>query len=88
MLGGIGFSLRGYIIPVLYGGAMGMLVGEWYTRLKLNNMRLEQNDKQLRSLINNLPDFVILKDGEGRAGRMLTQSGKTYLDLHANNIGD
>lgn len=66
MLGGIGFSLRGYIIPVLYGGAMGMLVGEWYTRLKLNNMRLEQNDKQLRSLINNLPDFVILKDGEGR----------------------
>ena len=66
MLGADIFVPRGYIIPSIYGGVTGTIIGGWYVRLKINALRLEQNDKQLRSLINNLPDFVILKDGNGR----------------------
>lgn len=66
MFGADIFAPRGYIIPVIYGGVTGTIIGEWYVRLKINALRLELNDRQLRSLINNLPDFVILKDGYGR----------------------
>ncbi|MDD2921070.1 MAG: HD domain-containing protein [Anaerolineales bacterium] len=66
MLGADIFALRGYIIPVLYGGITGVILNEWYFRLKNYSRQIEQSEKQLRSLINNLPDFVIFKDGDGR----------------------
>jgi PAS domain S-box-containing protein/putative nucleotidyltransferase with HDIG domain len=66
LLGELNLEPRGYIMPVLYGGATGFIIGEWYLRLKQNERQIMENSERLRTLINAMPDFVIFKDGNGR----------------------
>ncbi len=63
---GLIFAPRAYIMPILYGGATGLILGEWYIRLRQNALQIELSEERLRALINALPDFVIFKDGEAR----------------------
>jgi PAS domain S-box-containing protein/putative nucleotidyltransferase with HDIG domain len=84
---------KAYIMPILYGGLTGWIIGGWYTRLKTYSMRIEEDEERLRTLVNALPDFVIFKDGQGHwldvneVGKQLFQfeddsyRGLTDLDL-------
>jgi PAS domain S-box-containing protein/putative nucleotidyltransferase with HDIG domain len=74
LLGELNLEPRGYIMPVLYGGVTGFIIGEWYLRLKQNERQIKENAERLRALVNALPDIVVFKDGEGR-----------WLDV--NNVG-
>ena len=57
---------RAYIIPIIYGGMTGLMLGEWYLRLRQNAQTIEASEERLRALINALPDFVVFKDGDGQ----------------------
>lgn len=57
---------RAYVVPILYGGITGLVLGEWYLRLKQDALIIQENEERLRTLVNALPDFVIFKDGAGR----------------------
>ena len=74
LLGELNLEPRGFIMPILYGGVTGFIIGEWYLRLKQNERQIKENEERLRALVNALPDIVIFKDGEGR-----------WLDV--NNVG-
>lgn len=84
---------KAYIMPILYGGLTGWIIGVWYTRLKTYSARIEEDEERLRTLVNALPDFIIFKDGQGHwldvneVGKQLFQfkddsyRGLTDLDL-------
>jgi PAS domain S-box-containing protein/putative nucleotidyltransferase with HDIG domain len=88
---------KAYIVPILYGGLTGWLIGLWYSRIRLYSARIEEDEERLRTLVNALPDFVIFKDGLGRwqdvneVGRQLFQftddsfHGQTDLELVKSN---
>jgi PAS domain S-box-containing protein/putative nucleotidyltransferase with HDIG domain len=87
------FVARAYVVPVTYGGITGLIIGEWYLRIKKDAMLIQESEERLRTLINAIPDFVIFKNGEGRWLDINTASrkffsfsngdyyGKTDLDL-------
>ncbi|RJP48039.1 MAG: HD domain-containing protein [Anaerolineaceae bacterium] len=74
IMGGVALTPRGSIMPTIYGGITGFIIGEWYLRLKQNARQIRENAERLRALVDALPDIVVFKDGEGR-----------WLDV--NNVG-
>lgn len=95
---GMVFVVRAYVVPVVYGGITGLIIGEWYLRLRSNSQQIQESEERLRTLIDAMPDFVIFKDGSGRwqdvndASRSLFKfptsqyRGKTDLELAKENI--
>ncbi|MFN2145954.1 MAG: HD domain-containing phosphohydrolase [Anaerolineales bacterium] len=81
------FNPRAYLVPVLYGGITGLVIGEWYLKLRRDAVEIEEREEQLRTLINAMPDFVILKDGAGR-WQELNNSGATLFGFENISIAD
>jgi len=71
---------KAYVVPILYGGLTGWLIGSWYARLKDYSARIKENEERLRTLVNALPDFVIFKDGQGH-WQDVNEIGKKLFDF-------
>lgn len=57
---------HGYIIPFIFGGTTGVVLGFWYLRLKEANLCLRLKEKRYRNLYRNTPCLLHSIDKEGK----------------------
>lgn len=76
----LGVSLlkaRGYVVPFLFGGVVGLLLGSWRVKLKQKVAQLEKSEKRFRDLIETTSDWVWEVDNNG----VYTYSSPQVRDL-------
>jgi PAS domain S-box-containing protein len=62
----IPLSLNGYLLPFLFGGLAGLLIGSWELRLQGFSRRLAESERRFRSLYQNTPVMLHSINADGR----------------------
>ncbi len=70
LIGAPVFILKGYLVPVFFGGTSGVLLGLWIIRLKAANREKEREKENLRVTLDSIGDAVIALDVNGNITRM------------------
>ncbi|MCK5077194.1 MAG: response regulator [Calditrichia bacterium] len=64
-LGAQPFALKGFIVPVFFGGTSGLFLGIWIFKLKFAFQKIEMQKENLRITLNSIGDAVIAVDNNG-----------------------
>jgi len=66
VLGASAWTLKGYIVPVLFGGSAGAIIGLWYLRLKLYAQEALQSEERFRTMADYTYDWEYWIDRQGQ----------------------
>lgn len=65
LIGADPFALRGFVVPILFGGAVGVLLAMANARTRLENHKLKKNNDTFRALLNATTESIFLLDIHG-----------------------
>ncbi len=64
LIGAPPFQLKGFIVPVIFGGGSGLMIGLWILKLDRSRKEVLKQRENFRTILNSIGDFVVSCDSD------------------------
>ncbi len=93
LLGASITAIEGYIVPVIFGGGVGLVMGRYYCKLRVSTEKVKTNEYRYRTLFDNASDAIFINtiddviiDANRKACELLGYSRDELLQMKVSDL--